>query len=693
MKLNFKYILPLLGAVAMMSSCDENSWNNALDGFEEPPVYDKVETITYTLTAADYNTISTLSANVSLAASLDESEALAAVGTNGYFADEAQARRYIPALLSSSSFPYFSMNNESSIKVSYNVESKLPADVAAINASLELYTLGQDDYIEAWGSDDDYISAFAPSCPASRYLPGILGREYDDATAGTYAVVTYNEAAVDPIFGTVGGGDVAPTEWEATSVVSGASLNDNLVVKGYVTAICARGFIVTDNSGSILCYQASGFDQTAVNIGSKVTVKGTVSAYNKGLQIAVSAGDYSVDGAGEYTYPAPAVQSVSDIVAACGATDNFLPKYVQFTGTLSISGTYYNVILDGEETVQGSVYYASDLLKAGLVDGQKYTFTGYFMAVSGSGKYYNILLTEYSDGAAKATARRAPAGNVVSSEREAIYLYNGSTWSVPANTIVVQPADYAAMGQSYGNLSGDHPKTLVPVYLKQQLPYAVEGDVKTVVYKYYANSMTAYRAGQYQFTGGEWVLNEGLTTDQFTKSEGEWKYNPSVVITLPYARNTDPSYTYYMECVNWVFETICKPMGETSLTSGTSFIDYRGNAEFYSGASAYYGNVDVRASSAKSHIPEGYTVYDGMSDDEIVLLLKKRFCTEVLPGALSRLHADAAPVADMDITYTVNFTAYDGAATEQTVVYTVVGPGEFKYKSCTWFAGGEDADW
>ncbi|MCH5345592.1 MAG: hypothetical protein J1E63_00700, partial [Muribaculaceae bacterium] len=521
MKSNFKYTFLTLGAVMLLSSCNENAWNDGLDGFEQPPVYSATETVTYTLTEADYKTISTLAANVTLAQAAGQSDALAAIGTNGYFATEEEARLYIPAFLSQSSFPYFALNNESSIKVSYNVESNLSDEVAAINASVEQYTVSESDYIDAWGSDDDYIRAFAPMCPANRNIVKILAREYDDAVNGTYAVVTYNEAAVNPIFGTVGGDDTPAGPWEPTSVIGSATIGDNITVNGYVTAICSRGFVVTDNSGSMLCYQSSGFDQNAVAIGNQVTVKGDVSQYNRGLQIAVTSESYTVIGMSDYTYPAPAVQSTADIVAACGETGNFLAKYVQIRGRLSISNNYYNVILDGEDNVQGSIYYPADALKAGLVDGETYTFTGYFMAVSGSGRYYNVLLTGYSTGTSAPAIRRAPVGTTETTEKVGVYVYNGNDWAVPANTVILQPADYTAMGQTYGNLSGDHPKTLVPVYLAHNFPYAVEGDVKTVVYKYYNGSTTTYRAGEYQLIEGTWTLNQGLTTDQFTKSEGE----------------------------------------------------------------------------------------------------------------------------------------------------------------------------
>lgn len=699
MKLNFRYTCLALGALAVLSACDENSWNDKLDGFEVPPTYSKTETINYTLTAADYSTIASDKANIALAeaAGPDAVAALSAVATNCAFASFEDARKYIPALLGNSSFPYFTLNDGSSLKITYNVSSALPEEVQAINKGVEQYTLTEADYQLAWGSDEDFIEGFAPMLPASSALPGVLADAMDGYDAGTFAVINYNESSVNPIFGNVGGGDTPVPSFEPTSVIATAKEGDNLSIKGYVTAISTRGFVVTDNSGSMLCYQNSGFDPSMFTIGNEIEVNGDVADHNGGLQIAVTNDNYTITGTGEYTYPAPAFKTTDDIVAICGSgATGLTAQYVSFTGKLSISGNYLNVILDGADNVQGSLSYVTNEMKAGLVDGETYTFTGYFAYVSSAGKYFNVFLTSYTKAGSTAavSAHRAPAGTVSTTPAAAIYRFTGSRWAVPANTYVLQPADYTLMGQTYGNLSNDGPATLLPILLKTKYPFAAAGDSKIVAYKYYANSETKYRATQFIYDGNVWKLNAGEVTEQFTNSgDGEFRYNPSVIITLPYARNTEPSYSYYMACVDWVFEAICKPMGDTSLTSGLYFIDYRGNAEFYSGASAFYGNVDVRASSAKSHIPEGYTGYDGLTDDEISLLLKKRFCTETMLHALEKMHADAQPVDGMEVTYTVNFTAYDGAANEENVIYTVDGPGKFKYKSCSWFTNGEDAGW
>ncbi|MDE7136423.1 MAG: hypothetical protein K2N91_07300, partial [Muribaculaceae bacterium] len=200
---------------------------------------------------------------------------------------------------------------------------------------------------------------------------------------------------------------------------------------------------------------------------------------------------------------------------------------------------------------------------------------------------------------------------------------------------------------------------------------------------------------EFIYDGAAWDIYNGeqTVTSQFVKNNNQWNFDPSVTLVLPYARNTDPSYTVYMACVQWVFDNISKPMGGTSLTASSAaeaapFIDYRGNAEFYSGASAYYGNVDIRATTAKNNAPADYTGYDGLDDQQITQLMKERFCYEVLPGALKALYPAAKPVEGIDVKFTISFTAYEdgGVSNEYTVVYVVDAPGSFKFESCDWFA-------
>ena len=72
-------------------------------------------------------------------------------------------------------------------------------------------------------------------------------------------------------------------------------------------------------------------------------------------------------------------------------TPTQLSNYVQFEGTLSVSGTYYNITnIDGASTAKGSISYPLNTDFTSL-NGKTVKVTGYYVGVSSS-TYYNIML-------------------------------------------------------------------------------------------------------------------------------------------------------------------------------------------------------------------------------------------------------------------------------------------------------------
>ncbi|MBO5054699.1 MAG: hypothetical protein J6C44_10790 [Muribaculaceae bacterium] len=682
-----KIYISSLVAMAMavsMSSCDDNAWNNHLDGFEEEndkPI-SNVQTLEYTLTDADYAAIASNATNKALAG--DELKAaLASVGTRHAFSEEIPAAQYVPAFLASTSFPYFTATDGSSVKLTYNISTGVPAEVKAA-ANAQTYTITEDDYQDyVWGSTEDYIDAFAPSKNPGRILPGILA-ESCTPEDGEYLVVSYKVSNQEPVFGNVSGGDDKPT-WEPSDVIASVALNDNVEVKAVVTGICAQGYIITDKSGSILVYMGSSFDASSVAIGQQVEIAGTIGAYNKGFQITGSSATVNVIGQQTVTYPAAKVMTGADLDQAITRTDNAIAQYVKITGKAVVTERNINILVDGATTAQGSVYQGTAAQKATFVDGETYTVEGYFIAIAG-GRYFNMVVTSVNGKAvANAPKRHAAAVEVPTEAVNAVYHWDAANkrWSAPANFIVLNPADYTAMGQQYQNLT--KPGLYLPTYLKNKYPYAQAEDVKNVMYLYYDSSAktTFYLCDQYKFDGAEWKLNDGITTEtnQFVRTGGKWMYDPCVTITLPAGRNQELSMIYFQACVDWVFENICKPLGDTDIKSGKFYISSYGNNEYYSGTSAYQGNVDLRPSAARGQYP---AEYESMSDDEIVALEKKRFMNEVMPGALGKLHPDAKPVEGVDVIYTINFSVYTGTTTAYTARFRVTAPGKFEPIDCTW---------
>ena len=161
-------------------------------------------------------------------------------------------------------------------------------------------------------------------------------------------------------------------------------------MEGTVTALCTRGFIFTDATGSILYYDKNY--NAGYAVGQKLTIAAKISNYGKALQIDGTTATITEGEAGTYTYPTPTYADATVIDAFIANTENRLASYVALAGTMSVNGNYYNVTVDGT-TNQGSFYYATDDIKAKVANGDKIVLYGYAVSIS-SGRYYNMVVTD-----------------------------------------------------------------------------------------------------------------------------------------------------------------------------------------------------------------------------------------------------------------------------------------------------------
>ena len=663
-----------VGALAL-SACSENAWNNELDGYKdaiaEADGTEFVERLDYTLTSDDYALLAKNSTNKTLAGS-ENSAALAAVGSQGYFAGAITPEAYIPALLSDVAFPYFTLDNGSAVNVTYRYAEALPAELTAMAAASKL-TISDEDYQQVWGSDNDYTASFAPSHTAAKELPKLLKNALPAAEAGQYVIVNYNTSDVDPVFTAPSTPDTP--DFALSSVLGSLAVDQAVDINGLVMATSTQGPIVTDATGSVFVYAPA--NNSDLKVGDQVVISSTVSSYNYGFQIAKGA-DADVKGNQAVTYPEAAAWTATDVDAfvATGMAEGaspVSPVYVKLSGKAIVTN-YINISIDGT-TVQLSPYGASDEVKALFTDGADVTVEGYAMAIASKGKYVNMIVTKVDGKTAKAAAK-APQSRVVelaSTNENAIYCFDGSAWAPAASTLILSHADYQAMGQRYDNLSGEGPELYLPTFMRNALPYAQAGDIEYLVYYYYTGSATVTRAEQYVFDGTAWTAGVDVKTAtlQFVKSKGVWNYDPSVTVTLPAGRGIAISTLYFQTCVDWV---------KNNVPDGAAYVTSYGNNEYYCGTSAYQGNVDLRPSAAKTQ----YAGYDSMTDAEVVALEKKRFDEEVMPAALGILHPDMAPVEGIDVTLTLNFVYYDGTSHDATAVFKCVGKGKFEFVSDTW---------
>lgn len=183
------------------------------------------------------------------------------------------------------------------------------------------------------------------------------------------------------------------------SISAALKVKDGEVAKvnrATVVAICKNGFLMDDVAARMFVY-IYNMDVEGLKIGSVVSVEGTISSYNNFKQFAAikdeATGEYgdapvvTILEQGEYTQPTPEVMDAAAMDAFV-ATPSI--KYVEYTGLLSVSGDYYNVIIEGATKSQGSLLYPNaEDIKA--VDGQMIKVTGWVAYVN-SGKYVNTIV-------------------------------------------------------------------------------------------------------------------------------------------------------------------------------------------------------------------------------------------------------------------------------------------------------------
>ena len=185
-------------------------------------------------------------------------------------------------------------------------------------------------------------------------------------------------------------------------------------VKGTIMAICARGYVLSDATGSLLAYYGSAFDATKYAIGDEVEIISDITAYNYGPQLSCDGKPNGFDlenltkGSGSVTYPTPKVMdsaACDEVLAAINGKDGkkvsdvIKMEYVQITATPKKSGNFTNIFLDDYTAADFSAYQLPSSFDLASMLDKKVTIRGYTQSVSG-GKHINIVFTELIEGEA-----------------------------------------------------------------------------------------------------------------------------------------------------------------------------------------------------------------------------------------------------------------------------------------------------
>jgi uncharacterized repeat protein (TIGR02543 family) len=167
----------------------------------------------------------------------------------------------------------------------------------------------------------------------------------------------------------------------------------NYTVQGTIVAISNRGFILGDGTGYVYYYHgSSGFEPGDYDIGDIVKLAGSVIVYGGVYEFNNSTTITYVEES-NYEAEEPTVLSGSDMDArVASTTPPQLSSYVQYEGTLSVNGNYYNITnIEGATTAIGSISYPLNGDEITALDGKQVKVTGYYVGIS-TGTYYNTLL-------------------------------------------------------------------------------------------------------------------------------------------------------------------------------------------------------------------------------------------------------------------------------------------------------------
>jgi len=161
-----------------------------------------------------------------------------------------------------------------------------------------------------------------------------------------------------------------------------------------VVALTTRGAVISDGQNVLYAY---GNSAAALKIGDGVKVSAKKTTYN-GVPELTDISDVFVDSEGNtVSYP-----DAKDITAKVVEYTSSVAEYIKYSGTLKVSGNYYNLEFDGVDpaTLQGSINYPIDALGAKDFNGKKITVTGYYNGSNTNKegiKFVNIIATKIAE--------------------------------------------------------------------------------------------------------------------------------------------------------------------------------------------------------------------------------------------------------------------------------------------------------
>ena len=236
---------------------------------------------------------------------------------------------------------------------------------------VDLHVSEMPEWLSFFGYHDGNLKfAYETNEGGKRVAGVVLSTCMEDGREGEVEL-TFTQEGIPPV--------TIPTIAEV--IAAGAQTETQ--TEGVVVATYGRGVLLYDGTGHILVYQGSAMEPV---VGDKIQVVGETTLYGGMLQfknVTVT----PVSSGNEVVRPEPTVLDAAGMDAQLAKT---VVEYIEYVGTLSVSGNYYNVNIDGAETAIGSLQYIDASAHPAAVDGAKIKVRGYFIGVSSS-KYVNTM--------------------------------------------------------------------------------------------------------------------------------------------------------------------------------------------------------------------------------------------------------------------------------------------------------------
>lgn len=584
----------MLFGLGVFSSCDVNDeFYDELDAAKTGT--ENAQQLEVKLTAENYSAISKL--GLKSATNASDTAKAKAIASLLSFSDDRPAADYIPDFLNDT---YKNFDKTSSANVTYSYDTK-DAEYLTAYTDVPYFKLGKDVY-ESVDAITGEAGFFTPKFPAEDYLDAILKIEYPDAVEDGVVLVSYDSRETN----------YDPDEVDVVAVFE-ADFSENL-----------DQFELRSVTGDQEWYQSSYSGAGYAKM----------SGYSSGSRYDNE--DWMITSEIDLTETPDAILNFSQ-------AQNFLSGDWQQTFIYIIEGYTAGDALD-----------ANDWTEVVLADENKPTGNNYDYVESGdislsayNGKKIHVAFVYKSAALDDASTWQISQLSVKGYGRpegetyNVLYAFDGSDWATPTGVYNLQRDDYTQMGTGpgeYGNFSSSAaPEDYLPVFLENKYPYAQEGDMMIMVYKYYSGGAKTI-ASEYTYKDGMWATMPEKS-EQYIYAAGElgWVFDPTV------------SFKMSKEDYDIIVVYSIAEHGKTS-----KYV----TSEYYYGSSSNYDNFDLRIKNRRNtEFPvEGF---DGLSDEEAEALMYERMLEGIVIMLERKFPEATSEVNGIDVFYNVTVISFE----------------------------------